>query len=122
MKLDSIFCFININKKKFKFYCSASGVFSKIVEQNNELNLAKIIFSTGKYKFINNSVFVTLGRNSNIYSFFQIKSNAKSLYYFNKKSKVRGVAMNPVDHPHGGRTKTNKPECSPWGWITKKNC
>jgi large subunit ribosomal protein L2 len=32
---------------------------------------------------------------------------------------VRGVAMNPVDHPHGGRTKTNKPEVSPWGWVTK---
>ncbi|KAL4462263.1 hypothetical protein ABPG72_001056 [Tetrahymena utriculariae] len=23
--------------------------------------------------------------------------------------------MNPVDHPHGGRTKTNQPEMSPWG-------
>ena len=32
---------------------------------------------------------------------------------------VRGTAMNPVDHPHGGRTKTNKPEVSPWGWVTK---
>jgi large subunit ribosomal protein L2 len=31
------------------------------------------------------------------------------------------VAMNPVDHPHGGRTKTNKPEVSPWGWVTKYN-
>jgi large subunit ribosomal protein L2 len=31
------------------------------------------------------------------------------------KPKVRGVAKNPVDHPHGGRTKTNKPEVSPWG-------
>jgi ribosomal protein L2 len=29
--------------------------------------------------------------------------------------------MNPVDHPHGGRTKTNKPEVSPWGWVTKNN-
>lgn len=28
---------------------------------------------------------------------------------------VRGVAQNPVDHPNGGRTKTNKPERSPWG-------
>ena len=35
----------------------------------------------------------------------------------NKGSKpiVRGVAMNPVDHPNGGRTKTNKPEKSIWG-------
>ena len=27
--------------------------------------------------------------------------------------RVRGVAMNPVDHPNGGRTKTPKPEKSP---------
>jgi ribosomal protein L2 len=34
---------------------------------------------------------------------------------------VRGVAMNPVDHPNGGRTKSCSPELSPWGWIAKKN-
>ncbi|KAI3937758.1 hypothetical protein MKX01_039654 [Papaver californicum] len=35
---------------------------------------------------------------------------------------VRGVAMNPVDHPHGGgegRTKGGRPSCSPWGKPTK---
>jgi len=26
---------------------------------------------------------------------------------------VRGVAMNPVDHPNGGRTKAKQPELSP---------
>jgi len=34
---------------------------------------------------------------------------------------VRGVAMNPVDHPHGGgegRSKGHHPT-SPWGWPTK---
>ena len=34
---------------------------------------------------------------------------------------VRGTAMNPVDHPHGGgegRTRGKHPE-SPWGWKTK---
>jgi len=36
-----------------------------------------------------------------------------------RKSMVRGVAMNPVDHPHGGRTKTNSPEVSIWGWVAK---
>ena len=29
--------------------------------------------------------------------------------------------MNPVDHPHGGRTKSSSPEVSPWGWVAKKN-
>nr|YP_009167249.1 ribosomal protein L2 [Ginkgo biloba]AJP33478.1 ribosomal protein L2 [Ginkgo biloba]QXE43950.1 ribosomal protein L2 [Ginkgo biloba] len=35
---------------------------------------------------------------------------------------VRGVAMNPVDHPHGGgegRTKGGRPSVSPWGEPTK---
>jgi large subunit ribosomal protein L2 len=38
-----------------------------------------------------------------------------------KRSHVRGVAMNPVDHPHGGgegRSKGNHPQ-SPWGMPTK---
>lgn len=35
------------------------------------------------------------------------------------KSKVRGVAMNPVDHPHGGRTKSIKNPRTPWGLTAK---
>lgn len=30
-----------------------------------------------------------------------------------KKSKVRGIAKNPVDHPHGGRTKAIKYQRTP---------
>ena len=35
---------------------------------------------------------------------------------------VRGVAMNPVDHPHGGgegRTGEGRAPVSPWGQLTK---
>lgn len=32
---------------------------------------------------------------------------------------VRGIAMNPVDHPHGGRTNGGRPSCSPWGMPSK---
>jgi large subunit ribosomal protein L2 len=35
---------------------------------------------------------------------------------------VRGVAMNPIDHPHGGgegRTGTKRDPVSPWGQLTK---
>lgn len=35
------------------------------------------------------------------------------------KPKVRGVARNPVDHPHGGRTKSIKYPRTPWGRTTK---
>ncbi len=36
-----------------------------------------------------------------------------------RRPKVRGIAMNPVDHPHGGRTNGGRPSCSPWGVYTK---
>jgi large subunit ribosomal protein L2 len=32
---------------------------------------------------------------------------------------VRGIAMNPVDHPHGGRTNGGMHPVSPWGTPTK---
>jgi len=32
---------------------------------------------------------------------------------------VRGIAMNSVDHPHGGRTNGGRPSCTPWGIPTK---
>lgn len=32
---------------------------------------------------------------------------------------VRGCAMNPVDHPHGGRTGDSRPSVSPWAQLTK---
>ena len=39
-----------------------------------------------------------------------------------RRPSVRGVAMNPVDHPHGGgqgKTSGGRPSSSPWGVYTK---
>ena len=35
--------------------------------------------------------------------------------HMNVRPTVRGTVMNPVDHPHGGRTRGGKPPVSPWG-------
>lgn len=35
------------------------------------------------------------------------------------RPQVRGVAMNPVDHPMGGGTAGGRPSCSPWGLNSK---
>jgi large subunit ribosomal protein L2 len=40
----------------------------------------------------------------------------------NKRPKVRGVAMNPIDHPHGGgEGKKSGKGKTPWGKSTFKN-
>lgn len=44
---------------------------------------------------------------------------AGDIYNLGQRPKVRGVAMNPVDHPHGGRTKSIKLPKTPWGKVTK---
>lgn len=56
-----------------------------------------------------------LGRNSNLRHKREIVGKAGASRHAGIRPTVRGVAMNPVDHPHGGRTKTVQPEVSPWG-------
>jgi len=39
-----------------------------------------------------------------------------------RRPKVRGVAMNPIDHPMGGgegKTSGGRHPCSPWGQLSK---
>ena len=46
---------------------------------------------------------------------------AGRIRWLGRRPKVRGIAMNPVDHPHGGgegRSKGNHPQ-TPWGQPTK---
>lgn len=68
---------------------------------------------SGKFQAIVESAYVTLGRNSNLLPrgiwIGKAGWNIKKGF----RPSVRGVAMNPVDHPHGGRTKSNSPERTP---------
>lgn len=100
-------------------YIKSSGTFSQILQINKELGLILIKLPSGKKKYITFDYLCTLGRNANIFKKFLIIGKAGINRNMGKNVTVRGVAMNPVDHPHGGRTKTNKPEVSPWGWVTK---
>lgn len=54
-----------------------------------------------------------LGRNSNLQHKREVVGKAGANRKAGIRPTVRGVAMNPVDHPHGGRTKTSQPEVSP---------
>ena len=105
-----------LNKAK---YGTANGVFCQLLENTLTGGIVKIKLPSGQVKEVSGNLFATVGRVSNINSRYENLGKAGSLKQRLKKPKVRGVAKNPVDHPHGGRTKTNKPEVSPWGWVTK---
>lgn len=105
------------NKKTM--YTKASGTFSQVLSINKDIGLVLVLLPSGKKKYVSLNYVCTLGRNNNIFKKFIVIGKAGSNRNLGKNVTVRGVAMNPVDHPHGGRTKTNKPEVSPWGWVTK---
>jgi large subunit ribosomal protein L2 len=64
----------------------------------------------------------TYGRASNIYHKRQVLGTAGRNRRAGIRPTVRGVAMNPVDHPHGGgegKRASGRPSVSPWGVLTK---
>ncbi len=68
---------------------------------------------SAKYFLVSESSYAMLGRNANV-SLQKIRLGKAGVNI--KKGfrpVVRGVAKNPVDHPHGGRTKSNSPERTP---------
>ena len=65
----------------------------------------------------------TIGVVSNEQHKNRVLGKAGAAAWVGRRPSVRGVAMNPVDHPHGGgEGKTSggrKGSMSPWGWYTK---
>ncbi len=106
--------------QKKSIFAKSSGTFAIKVKGSKKLKLLAIILPSQKLKYLNINISGYIGQNFNFCTKQQIEGSWG--YFFKKKKKtVRGVAMNPVDHPNGGRTKTNKPEKTPWGLIAKHN-
>jgi len=112
LKPNMIFCDIGKFSNK-NIFVKANGTYAQLILLNFDLNLGLVYLPSGEKKYLPLNYMCTLGRNNNIFSKFLVKGSAGSNYAIGRKPNVRGVAMNPVDHPHGGRTKTNKPEVSP---------
>ena len=100
-------------------YTRSSGAKSRIIKFDENKHSAMLQLPSGTKKIFSYYSLVLLGpisipMNSKCY-------NNKAGYWrsFGVKSMVRGVAMNPVDHPHGGRTKAIRYQRTPWGKTTK---
>lgn len=100
-------------------YLRSAGVYGLLLNKFNFFKRALIRLKSGKKIIVSLFIYAIIGMISNEnYYLLQIK-NAGINKHLGKKSKVRGVAMNPIDHPHGGgegkkgqpvspRTKWNK--------------
>lgn len=96
----------------------AAGAFSQITEKT--LDYAKIKLNSGEQRLISGKCYATIGIVSNELIFLTKLGKAGQSRWLNKRPTVRGVAMNPVDHPHGGgEGKKSGAGRTPWGKPTK---
>lgn len=100
-------------------YVRSAGSFAKIVKLDYTKHAALVRLPSGVKKFFSFYATLLLGPCA-----LKLKRNmtcTRSGFWrtFGCKPKVRGVARNPVDHPHGGRTKSIKYPRTPWGKTTK---
>jgi large subunit ribosomal protein L2 len=97
----------------------SAGTFSVIKKKTDQSVLIKL--SSGAHKFIPSNCFATIGEVSNELYFLTQTGKAGNSRWLNKRPTVRGVAMNPVDHPHGGgEGKKSGRSKTPWGKVNKR--
>lgn len=96
----------------------AAGSFAKILKKR--LNYVLIRLSSGEERFVLSDSLASLGRVSNSEHHLRDLKKAGRARWLGHKPRTRAVAMNPVDHPLGGRTKGGKIPVSAWGVVIGK--
>nr|UXD79038.1 ribosomal protein L2 [Schisandra repanda] len=100
----------------------AAGTFAKIRIMKEPALQCLVRLPSGVEKLIDSRCRATIGQVSNPNHGARKLRKAGQSRWLGRRPIVRGVAMNPVDHPHGGgegRTKGGRPSVSPWGKPTK---
>jgi len=109
---------ISLNPYQESKITRAAGTFSTLVEKTEKS--AKIKLSSGKIKSVSLKCIASIGTVSNEENFLTEMGKAGHSRWLNKRPSVRGVAMNPVDHPNGGgEGKKSGKGKTPWGALIK---
>jgi len=90
--------------------------------QGREGDYVVLRLPSGELRKIHAECYATVGVVGNADHKNIVIGKAGRTRWLGRKPHVRGAAMNPVDHPHGGgegRAPRGRPPASPWGWQTK---
>lgn len=101
-------------------YVRSAGTCAQLIQKTK--SKARIRFCSGEQRLITLTSQASLGLVSNENYKLNTLGKAGRNRWYGRRPHVRGVAMNPVDHPHGGgegKTSGGRPSVSPWGKPTK---
>jgi large subunit ribosomal protein L2 len=100
--------------------CRAAGTYAQVMAKESGRVLLRL--PSGELRQVIQDCMATLGQVSNLQHENMSLGKAGRSRWLGRRPKVRGVAMNPVDHPHGGgegRTSGGRHPVTPWGRPTK---
>nr|QIA60140.1 ribosomal protein L2 [Haplomitrium mnioides]QIA60182.1 ribosomal protein L2 [Haplomitrium mnioides] len=100
----------------------AAGTFAQTIKKVENTPQCIVRLPPGVDELIDSRCRATIGIVSNPNHGKRKLDKAGQSRWLGRRPIVRGVAMNPVDHPHGGgegRTKGGRPSVSPWGKPAK---
>ena len=95
----------------------SAGCYAQLI--GKDVGYAQIRLNSGELRLVRGECFASIGAVSNPDNQNRVLSKAGRARWLGIRPSVRGIAMNPVDHPHGGRTNGGRQPVSPWGWKTK---
>jgi large subunit ribosomal protein L2 len=100
--------------------CRAAGSWAQLLAKDGDWGTLRL--PSGEMRLVHLNCRSTVGRVGNEEHGNIKLGKAGRARWLGRRPKVRGVAMNPVDHPHGGgegRTSGGRHPVSPWGVPTK---
>ena len=98
----------------------SAGTYVQLVGKDK--GYAQLRLSSGELRLVRGECMATIGAVSNPDQQNVSYGKAGRVRWLGKRPHVRGVAMNPIDHPHGGgegRTSGGRHPVTPWGKPTK---
>jgi len=98
----------------------SAGAYAQLVGRDQ--GYAQIRLGSGELRMVLDGCIATVGAVSNPDHMNQNLGKAGRKRHMGFRPHVRGVAMNPIDHPHGGgegRTSGGRTPVTPWGKDTK---
>ncbi|MDL2209290.1 50S ribosomal protein L2 [Desulfovibrio sp. OttesenSCG-928-O18] len=101
-------------------FCRAAGTYAQLVAKEGKYALLRM--PSGEVRKVLSTGLATIGQVGNIQHENISLGKAGRNRWLGRRPKVRGVAMNPVDHPLGGgegRSSGGRHPVTPWGKPTK---
>ena len=100
----------------------SAGTFAQLAAREGKYVVLRL--PSGESRMILTSCRATIGAVGNSDHALEKSGKAGRSRWLGRRPRVRGVAMNPIDHPHGGgegRTSGGRHPVTPWGKGTKGN-